>query len=392
MFYNFKKEVNEVDTHDVEEITEKPTTKIGYLLLIIMGVIIFSFGQWVIFDVKDFIQKPIPPTNCLGINTQKDDNYNYSTAYPYNNYYRNNYYNPSVTDEKYGLSSVCKTASELNTKISNTYLQINNLESQINSLNSQIRNEQTQYDLSLQERQANYNQNHNSEIIYNNIAVNNQQLQVLNTEKDKLQSEIDNTQNKFLELKTENENAYLDALSDYESKFRWYIILVFLAQLVFILPIFLIALKIYSKLKKQNSANSIIAGAVLIPVTLLLIQITIGWVWNLIPKSWIDVLLEIFAQLAVFRYVIYYGAIIIAIVVLGGIVYIIQKRIFSPEKVALRRLKENKCPSCEFPINDNDFCSKCGTKLKENCSVCGQKRMCHMSYCSSCGNKKEHIK
>ena len=48
----------------------------------------------------------------------------------------------------------------------------------------------------------------------------------------------------------------------------------------------------------------------------------------------------------------------------------------------------NVCPNCKESLNQNDlFCKKCGTKVRKECSSCGNINDFKSKFCSKCGNK-----
>lgn len=414
MFFKKKNEDVAVDVENKnmvpeEEVTETPTTKIGYFLLFIMAVLVFSFGQWIIADVSDIPTRPVAPTNCFSFTTNSDITYperyydsyssigmNYGNDY-YGNYYDRYYYNQyrndsgqySDIDRLYGIDDACEKIIAVGKTGYAIQAELNTVTESIYSANSQLENLRRQYDLSLQEIQAGYGGNYDQNYLSMQIRDAENQLKILNTERTTLENSIAKNQAEIRKLSDAHKDEYKDAVSKYTRQYYWYLILVFLSRLIVIGPMFAFALHYYLKLKKRNSANAIIAGSVLIPFAILFIQITIGWIWGMFPRSWIEAIIRLFEQLAFFRYVIYYGSIVLVIALIGGIVYFIQKRIFSAERVAIRRLKDYKCPQCEFPIKGHDFCPKCGNKVMESCASCGGKRYVKLPNCPSCGSKKQ---
>jgi hypothetical protein len=120
--------------------------------------------------------------------------------------------------------------------------------------------------------------------------------------------------------------------------------------------------------------------------SVLLLQIVLVFLYDVLLASWIEAIFAFLSEIAFVRYILYYGGVALTIAVFGGIVYIIQKKIFAPEKVALRRLKDNKCPRCSFSITRKEhFCPSCGLELQKMCGHCGKMRLVHPPHCEHCG-------
>ena len=182
--------------------------------------------------------------------------------------------------------------------------------------------------------------------------------------------------------------AYEQAEEYYENKIAFYNFIVFLLRLLFVLPLFIVSLYFYFKLKRKDSPHTIIATAITAATSLLFIQIMLMFLYEVLPIEWLARVFKILMEITILKYVIYYGSAFAVIAVFGSIVYFIQKKVFNPKIVAVRRIKDNKCPNCSFPLDlSYDFCPKCGRKLKEKCANCGRMRIRDLSHCPFCGKR-----
>ena len=113
--------------------------------------------------------------------------------------------------------------------------------------------------------------------------------------------------------------------------------------------------------KKTDSPYTIIITAIFFATTILFLEIIL--LYDIIPRGFIEKILNFFLNSSILRFVLYYAVVIIVILILGGIVYYIQKEIYDPKRVAIRSLKNNKCPIRDFDLSlANNFCPSCGKR------------------------------
>jgi hypothetical protein len=188
-------------------------------------------------------------------------------------------------------------------------------------------------------------------------------------------------------MATQMKQLYQQAKQQYEITLAWYKFKVVGVQLLFILPLFFLALFRYFSLKKKDSPYTIIATAALGALGFLLLQVVGLFLWEIIPKGLLEKIFIFFREIAILRYVLYYAFIGLVIAIFGGIVYIIQKRVFNPRSVAIRRIKDKKCPGCSFPIDVHfeTFCGKCGLQVLDTCASCQKAKVRYLDHCSHCG-------
>ena len=375
-----KKTKNSDGTDEYEEISEKKTSKLGYVLLIILVIFLIIIGQKVFSDIENISKKPVRPAYCIESYSDIDKlkNLNYSQSCRF-----------SDLDRKFNIDKNFKIIEAEINEIIVLNTEIRNIEKQINSRKNSLDNLLKQYDISLQEIIAeeegfliNKSGTKISIVSLNNeISSLSQKLNNKEIEKNNILNLI---QPKLVVLKT----SYDKALKYCENKKGHHNLIVFLLKLLFILPLFVLSLRFYFRLKRKNSPHTIIAAAILTALSILFSEIVLIFLYQILPMEWLMRIFKILMEIAVLRYIIYYGSALLVIVIFGGIVYYIQKKVYNPKIIAIRRLKDNKCPNCSFALDRSYvFCPKCGEQLKEKCSNCGNLKMKNLPYCPSCGKK-----
>jgi hypothetical protein len=377
MWNPFKK--NEDGLEEYEEIKEKRTTTAGYFLLLLMAVLLITAGEAVFNDLGRLATMPRPPAYCLQ---------NILSSYPSVSYLYDCSF--SDTDKRFRLEEIYKQIEPTLQTIKEKTYTLNNLESQISSNTYKIDQDESQYNLSLQEKIA------KEEVLFNrsglqasinSLRSSNKELEIqianLKIEREK---EADKIASQIELLKS----GYEDAEKAYEHDTHIYSFKRFGLQLIFVLPFFAIATRKYLGLKKRNSPYTIIATSIMAASAFLMVQILFVFIYEILPKQLLVVFLQLFSSIPLLRYILYYGSILLIVGIFGGLVYYIQKKVFDPRRVGMRRLKENKCPHCSFAINTyQDYCPRCGTQLKEACASCNNKRITGMPFCPICGQKNK---
>ncbi|UCG56765.1 MAG: zinc ribbon domain-containing protein [Phycisphaerales bacterium] len=67
-------------------------------------------------------------------------------------------------------------------------------------------------------------------------------------------------------------------------------------------------------------------------------------------------------------------------------IYVLQKRVFTKERVAKTRLRKGQCPACGSPLlAESLFCSQCGREVGKKCPTCKAFTRLMDSHCSQCG-------
>ncbi len=358
------------------EISEKKTSKLGYLFLITLFIVLIILGQTVFQDIGRIPRAPKPP--CHGINSYLSSlqSITQSMKCTFNEIDRQFNLDTFVT----GLQPDVDTIISFNRDILNN----NNLiRSNRTKLNTMLRT----YNLSLQETIANEDALLDKPEIKREIVSLRDANVRLKSQIRELTIKRDDLVKTLKPALQELSQAYSKAQAVYRTKLSFYYLKVFLLKLLFVLPFFLVFLRLYVKYKKRDSPYTVIITSVFFASTILFLQIVLVFLYEILPKQWFAQIFKVLMSSPLLKYVIYYGAVFLVIIVLGGIVYFMQKRIYDPQRVALRYLRGNRCPGCSFDLNLSEkFCPNCGRQIKEECSHCSNMMYKDLESCPFCGS------
>jgi len=362
-----------------EEVSEKRTSALGYILLIVMAVFMIGIGQTIFSDLRKIPERPTAPAHCVSAISNSNN---------LNGLSHNQKCRFTEIDEKFSLDSQYNNISSqvdeiasLKSKISKNTTNITTKEREISKLNKD-------YDLSLQEKMAGDSGIMNSTAIQNSITFKRNEINNLKKQNRTLESQRDSLVIKITPQVNIIKGSYTQAQEEYKDKNAFYQFKIFLLMLLFVLPFFAASIYFYLKLKKKNSPYTVIFTAIAGASSILFLQTVLMFLYQILPKEWLTRIFKFFMDVPFLRYIVYYGSVILVIALFGGIVYFIQKRVFSPAKVAIRRLKDKKCPGCSFALNsDHNYCPKCGQQIKEKCVNCGKAKIRYLAHCPNCGKK-----
>lgn len=374
-----------------EEIAEKRTSVLGYVLLTLMVIFIITTGNTVFEDLSKIPEKPIPISNCIK-KMASESNFIFVVQLCEEE--------PEFTfiDKQFGLDSAYSNRMYLAREINIVDRNRESTQYEIDKLERSRSVLFLKYGLALQEEVVNLLLS--DELKKKGISEKNKkeierienQLQVENQTKKELNSRYE-----LLDLKwREQEKSFkhqFEKAEDFVKKAEvWFRLKQFLLQVLFLLPLLALSITVYLKLKQKNSPYTIILTAVVSAFSILFLQVSLVLLYSVVPHKWLGQLFQWLSSIPFFSYVFYYFTVISIILFFGGLVFYIQKRVFNPTVVARRRLRENKCPNCSFPIQSYQvFCSDCGTQLKKPCPHCGKLKHPHLAFCGNCGKSESDM-
>lgn len=366
-------------SEEYEEISEKKTSKLGYISLIIMAAFMIGIGQTVFSDLERIPESPNFPAYC--IYDFKSLNYLKNLTNEQGCYF-------TEIDKKFGLDSQYNSILPKISQIASLNKQIYTNEREINARENEIYALNRDYDLSLQEKMANEQAIMDKSNIKTSITLKRNEINNFNQQNLSLEKQRDKIIDQINPQISALIKSYDKAQEYYRNKSAYYEFKVFLLKLLFVFPFFFLSIYFYLKLKRRNSPYTIILTAITGASSILFLQVILMFLYEILPKEWLVRIFEFFMEVPFLRYIIYYGSVVLVIALFGGLVYFIQKKVFNPAKVAIRRLKDNKCPGCSFTLNpDHNFCPKCGQQIKEKCDSCGNLKIHYLAHCPYCGNK-----
>jgi hypothetical protein len=363
-----------------EEISEKKTSKLGYILLIIMVIFVIGVGETIFSDLKKIPERPTSPSRCISSSIANLENLDYSNCPSYNGY--------NEVDKKFGLDTKFNNIKPELQKIFSLNENINSNEREIRNLENSIQRLNKDYDLSLQEKMADENTIMDKSGIKYQITNSRSQINSLNSHNTSLKNQRNSVISQITSSVKSLEQSYNEANEHYLTTSAWYKFKIFLLTLVFVLPFFILSIYFYLRLKRKDSPYTIILTALATAFSILFLQVIGVFLYDILPKEWLSRIFKFFLDVPFLRYIIYYGSVFLVIGLFGGIVYYIQKKVFDPAKVAVRRLKDKKCPRCSFILDsDHNFCPNCGLQLKEKCGNCGNPKIRYLAHCPNCGKE-----
>jgi hypothetical protein len=372
------------DGEGYAETSEKKTTVIGYFFLFVMFVFLIIVGQSVFDDLSGLVDRPERPSSCAA----RLVNGGVERFMCYDSRGSDCGCEFGAIDAEYGLDAQI-TAQLPNLATLETLAEtIRTEELAVREAERTLREAERQYELSLSERTAGVDSiiepGQEAAIVAARavLAERQQELATLEAEQAALAAAVE-AELSGLEV------SYEAALDAFERAMVGYKLIVFVLSLLFIVPVFAVALRYYLRAKRADSPYTIIFGTFLAAAAILLLQVVLMFLFEILPLEWLADVLSFLATIPFFRFIFYYAMVALVIALFGGIVFFIQRRIFNTQRVALRRLRKNECPNCTFTIHrDDGYCPGCGVKLRETCTSCGNLRSVHTRYCNHCGSAR----
>lgn len=175
-------------------------------------------------------------------------------------------------------------------------------------------------------------------------------------------------------------------LKRYELKYK-FVELVW--QMLFLLPVFAAfwfwnarSLACSRRLQALVSSHLLIVASV--PILIKAVEVVV----DLVPEHFFK---ELFKVLKAMHIIALWHFFLIAITVAAalGAIYVVQKKVFSPEQLRRHRLSKGQCHACgrKLPSGQPVFCPHCGRGQTEPCGGCGKATAVGGDFCSRCGQK-----
>lgn len=381
-----------------EEHGERKTPKAGIVLLFLMFAAGLFFGWIALDDLSRLVAAPEPLSACSfeyqdgqisGFNLGGPYRRNYyDNSYYYGNYQKNCVFNE--IEKRYRIPELIEKRAPYIQNINSAQGSLSEAQNLLYQAQNRRSSLERSYGIGLQERQAGL-----SEQVYSVSPEVQAQINEALAEESRLNNLIsersivlEQAKNEMRPLQDQIRVAYRPVFEEHNRALRWYEFKIFLIQFIFVLPLFFLCLWIYARLLRKNSPYTIIFLPILAVVGILALRILLFWFWGLFLAQILEVLIRWFEQFELIRSLAFYGGMLLSFVIFGGGVYYLQKRIFDPRRVIIRRFRAKQCPHCQTSLDlSGNFCPNCGEKIKEPCSSCHQMRFVGMPACPSCGNK-----
>ena len=161
-------------------------------------------------------------------------------------------------------------------------------------------------------------------------------------------------------------------------------------EMIFLLPLFLIfyfwnARSLAANRPFQSLVSSHLLVVVFIPVLFKISEL----VYEVLPKKFFKELIDLLESLklvALWHYLVM-AAIILASLAL---IYLFQKKLFSREKLMIKRISKGACQNCGTHLPENtSVCPFCGFEQYKQCINCGKSTYVFGKYCKECGHSEQ---
>lgn len=395
MFNIFRKKPDEISrtTPGFEE-TERKTSKTGVVLLFIMFIAGAFFGWRALDDLGRIPAEPSPLSYCA---------YRYAPGYltesfvrpfsPYPLYYP---YDENSADcnfngleKEHGVPALIEKRMPLEKELSAIFKDLNSVESSLNQVRYEIQRATGEYGVGIQEQNAQIEKPvFPTEPTGQNILNLRQKEDDLLSRKSYFENEKQTVDAEIKTIDVKLTIAYEPVFEKQNRLLRIYEFKVFLLQFFSIIPFFILVFWLYLRSHRKNSPHAIIFTAMVAVASVLLLRVILFWFWGLFLERVLEVLIRWFNQYQIIRTLMFYGGMILSFALFGGAAYWLQKKIFDPRRVTLRRFRGKQCPHCQTNLDLAVFyCPNCGARIKERCAECGQARFVGLPNCPHCGHK-----
>lgn len=402
MFKFWKKQNEEISRENPGfEETEQKTPKAGAILLIVMFVAGLFFGWRALDDLARIPNEPQRLSECADrfsgsfIHGRGIVQYPESPAlYEEDRYLYQSYDDPTKCnfnelEKNAGVSQIFLERKILSDAVRPTYDELSQKKQQLSETRYQLERLTGEYSVGLQERTAKVPKpifpTYTSGASISQLQ---SQREILEKEVAALETKVRAFDEQFKVIDEHLKSAYKPVLREYNKELRWYDFKVFLLQILFVLPFFWLVFVWYLRLHRKNSPYTMILTAMVGVASVLLLRVILFWFWGLFLETLLRTLWEWIQKYEILRSLIFYGGMILSFAVFGGAVYYLQKRIFDPRRVAIRRFRQKQCPRCQTSLDlAGEFCPNCGYQLKKKCASCGNPRFVDLPACPHCGAK-----
>ncbi len=167
----------------------------------------------------------------------------------------------------------------------------------------------------------------------------------------------------------------------------WYPVKRLGMELIFLLPLFALfyfwnAVSIRKDRPVQTLVSSHLLVITVIPALFKIIQL----IYDILPKKFLAQLIALLESLNLVA-LWHYLAMALAIAATLALIYVVQKKIFSREKLFAKRIARGLCQECGRHLPPgSQACPFCGFGQFKPCKRCGKLTHVHGSYCKECGH------
>lgn len=377
----------------------EPLTKFSLFLIILLDIFIFSMILAGIEENTKTLSRPdeYASYECTNIISDMTPTERQSRLIELLSYWRNNYSYKSYRTDFWNAPGCKILEQEIaqawdNSDVQKSIKTIRDLEEKIQGVKTEQNNIGSQYDTMLLEKIA--NQKPSDALTPTRAEEAKGKLEYLRSNLASLEKELLSQKNIFdatpvIRKITEDISSLGPTIQKtYDSLVFWYPLKRFAVEIIFILPLLLITLW-WSRRSEKNSngLQTLIASHLLGIIGIFILAKGIELIYDILPHRLLEKLYEILMSWNIIG-VLYYLFIIIGILFTMGVIYLIQKKIFSPERLQSKRADHNQCYLCGEKLFEwHAHCIRCWASQEKECPSCKKMTNITSKYCGKCGEK-----
>ncbi len=174
--------------------------------------------------------------------------------------------------------------------------------------------------------------------------------------------------------------------ADLRTLYFWYPVKKLAVQMVFLLPIFVVFyLWNNASIKRSHGIQVLVSSHLLVISFIPIFFKIIEMVYDIIPRKLLKKVLDLLESLKLVG-IWYYLVIALFVAAALFLIYIFQKKLFSPEKLIERRISKGQCQNCgRYLPAGSQACPFCGFAQFKNCAECNKQTHVYGKYCRECG-------
>jgi len=264
---------------------------------------------------------------------------------------------------------------------------------EVDQLNSTIKRINSAYDTSLLEDIADKNAGGTKvESLRKDFQLKTNTLNQLTDSQRSLKSEL-NQDKRILELFTLVDNFTEEDRSRLRDDLRklnfWYPVKRLGMEMIFLLPLFVIFYFWNTKsLTASKPFQALVSSHLLVIVFIpVLFKIT-ELIYEILPKKFFKQLIDLLESLklvALWHYLMMAAIILAAL----ALIYLFQKKLFSREKLMVKRISKGACQNCGIHLPENtSACPFCGFEQYRQCDNCNRPTYVFGKFCKECGHSE----